>query len=104
MYCYACFIQGLIRSKTLGGNIATGSVIVFLDAHVKPDPGWVFPILRNINTNYKRVVVPKIPILNGTTWEVNRKAGKSSRFNITKELECHKEISKDLLVNSSLSG
>lgn len=74
--------QGLIRSKNLGGNAANGSVIVFLDAHVKPDPGWVFPILRHINTNYKRVVVPKIPILDATTWEVNRKAGTSHTSSI----------------------
>lgn len=58
--------------------MAEGNIIVFLDAHVKPDPGWAFPILRHINTNYKRVVVPKIPVLNGTTWVVNRKAGKGS--------------------------
>eukprot|EP01068_Selenidium_serpulae_P017142 Selendium_serpulae@DN6354_c0_g1_i3.p1 len=66
--------EGLIRSKKEGGDAALGAIIVFLDAHVRPDPGWAIPVLRHINTNYKRVVVPTIPMLDGDTWTVNRKA------------------------------
>eukprot|EP01068_Selenidium_serpulae_P017140 Selendium_serpulae@DN6354_c0_g1_i11.p1 len=51
--------EGLIRSKKEGGDA---------------DPGWAIPVLRHINTNYKRVVVPTIPMLDGDTWTVNRKA------------------------------
>ncbi|CAE7030114.1 GALNT14 [Symbiodinium natans] len=66
--------RGLIKSKTEGGNSATGDVIMFLDAHVRPVPGWHAPLLRHIGQNYKRVVVPLIPILNADTWEVNNNA------------------------------
>lgn len=66
--------EGLIRSKKEGGDAALGSIIVFLDAHVRPDPGWAIPIIRHINTNYKRVVVPTIPMLDGESWKVNRHA------------------------------
>lgn len=60
---------GLIKSKTVGGNAAIGDMIMFLDAHVKPDVNWYVAILRHVNINYKRVVVPLIPILNGDTWQ-----------------------------------
>merc|ERR1719316_1870926 len=66
--------KGLIKSKTEGGNVAIGDLLMFLDAHVKPEWGWVAPMLRHMNLNYKRVVVPLIPILNGETWEVNNNA------------------------------
>mmetsp|Transcript_189 Transcript_189/g.194 ORF Transcript_189/g.194 Transcript_189/m.194 type:complete len:238 (+) Transcript_189:153-866(+) len=59
--------RGLIKSKTEGGNIATSDMIMFLDAHVKPEPDWWKPLLRHMNINYKRVVVPIIPILNPDT-------------------------------------
>mmetsp|Transcript_23185 Transcript_23185/g.64801 ORF Transcript_23185/g.64801 Transcript_23185/m.64801 type:complete len:534 (+) Transcript_23185:294-1895(+) len=63
--------RGLIKSKTEGGNLATADMIMFLDAHVKPEPKWAEPILEHMNINYKRVVVPLIPILNGETWVTN---------------------------------
>lgn len=66
--------RGLIKSKTEGGNMAIGDAIMFLDAHVKPEPNWALPILRHLNINYKRVVVPLIPILDGDTWEANLNA------------------------------
>jgi len=66
--------RGLIKSKTEGGNAASGDMIMFLDAHVKPEWNWAEPILRHMNINYKRVVVPLIPILDGETWEPNNNA------------------------------
>eukprot|EP00930_Biecheleria_cincta_P053893 TRINITY_DN396_c0_g1_i4.p1 TRINITY_DN396_c0_g1~~TRINITY_DN396_c0_g1_i4.p1 ORF type:complete len:511 (+),score=65.55 TRINITY_DN396_c0_g1_i4:22-1533(+) len=61
--------RGLIKSKTEGGNLAKGDMIMFLDAHINPLPGWYAPLLRHTNINYKRVVVPLIPILDEKTWE-----------------------------------
>lgn len=61
--------RGLIKSKTEGGNIAKGDMIMFLDAHVNPLPGWSAPLFRHTNINYRRVVVPLIPILDEKTWE-----------------------------------
>ena len=60
--------QGLIRSKTHGAAVAVGDVVMFLDAHIKAEPGWLPPILLEISENYKRVVVPVIPILDEETW------------------------------------
>eukprot|EP00747_Dinoflagellata_sp_TGD_P101059 gnl/TRDRNA2_/TRDRNA2_168229_c1_seq2.p1 gnl/TRDRNA2_/TRDRNA2_168229_c1~~gnl/TRDRNA2_/TRDRNA2_168229_c1_seq2.p1 ORF type:complete len:583 (+),score=107.53 gnl/TRDRNA2_/TRDRNA2_168229_c1_seq2:158-1750(+) len=65
---------GLIKSKYEGGNAASSDMIMFLDAHIKPEPGWVEPILKHMNINYKRVVVPLIPILDGDTWITNNNA------------------------------
>eukprot|EP00961_Rhodomonas_salina_P245164 3312853-Rhodomonas_salina.1 len=56
----------------MGADAATGAIVVFFDAHVRPLPGWAEPILRHINANYKRVVVPKILGLDGETWQVER--------------------------------
>mmetsp|Transcript_27777 Transcript_27777/g.44156 ORF Transcript_27777/g.44156 Transcript_27777/m.44156 type:complete len:539 (-) Transcript_27777:29-1645(-) len=66
--------RGLIKSKTEGGNVAKGDMIMFLDAHVKPEWNWAQPILKHLNINYKRVVVPLIPILDGKTWIPNNNA------------------------------
>jgi glycosyltransferase involved in cell wall biosynthesis len=66
--------RGLIKSKTIGGNHAKSDMIMFLDAHVKPEWNWADPILKHLNINYKRVVVPLIPILDGQTWEPNNNA------------------------------
>jgi len=66
--------RGLIKSKTEGGNAATSDMIMFLDAHVKPEFGWTAPLLKHMNLNYKRVVVPIIPILDGDSWEPNMNA------------------------------
>ena len=36
---------------------------VFLDGHVSPAAGWERPLIRHMETNYKRIVVPVIPII-----------------------------------------
>lgn len=46
------------------------SQVMFLDCHVKPEPGWERAMFKNTNENYKRLVVPLIPKLDGDTWEV----------------------------------
>lgn len=66
--------RGLVKSKMEGGNMARADMIMFLDAHVKPTNGWYKGLLRHVNINYKRVVVPLIPILNGDTWKINNMA------------------------------
>eukprot|EP00913_Durusdinium_trenchii_P011060 g10383.t1 len=66
--------RGLTKSKMEGGNMARGDMIMFLDAHVKPHNGWYKALLRHVNINYKRVVVPLIPILDGDTWKTNNMA------------------------------
>ncbi len=66
--------QGLIRSKSHGAAEAKGDLVIFLDAHVKPERNWLTPLFRHTNENWKRVVVPVIPILNGDSWKVESTA------------------------------
>ena len=61
--------QGLIRAKTQGARAAKGEVIIYLDAHIRAYPGWFEPLMKHTGENYKRVVVPLIPVLDGNTWE-----------------------------------
>lgn len=51
---------GLIRARLAGAEQATGSVLVFLDAHTEAAPGWLPPILAEIATDRTRVIVPVI--------------------------------------------
>ena len=74
---------GLINAKAAGANIATGDVIVFLDCHVKPAPGWDKPITEKIRTNYRRVVVPSITGLDPDTWEEERGNGGTAKCYLT---------------------
>lgn len=60
---------GLIRAKTAGARAAQGDVLVFLDAHIRAYPGWLEPMIQLTSQNYRRVVVPVIPVLNAKTWE-----------------------------------
>lgn len=71
--------QGVVRSKIIGAAAATGIVYMFMDAHMKPEVGWLSPILRLINTNYKRIVSPVLVNLNPDTW-VNDVTATSSKM------------------------
>lgn len=67
--------QGLIRSKLIGGNAATGDIIVFFDCHVAPQPNWHTAFLKGMNINYKRVIIPMITHLDIDTWTQKATAG-----------------------------
>ena len=59
---------GLIRARLAGAEQATGSVLVFLDAHCEASPGWLTPMLSEIATDQTRVVVPVIDVINAETF------------------------------------
>jgi glycosyltransferase involved in cell wall biosynthesis len=61
--------EGLIRAKTIGARATKGDLLVFLDAHIRAYPGWLEPMISLTNDDYRRVVVPTIPVLDGNTWE-----------------------------------
>eukprot|EP00811_Abedinium_folium_P035169 NODE_7986_length_1532_cov_8.426335.p1 GENE.NODE_7986_length_1532_cov_8.426335~~NODE_7986_length_1532_cov_8.426335.p1 ORF type:complete len:413 (+),score=117.66 NODE_7986_length_1532_cov_8.426335:120-1241(+) len=63
--------RGLVKSRMAGADHATGDVIMFLDAHIRPAENWTEPLLRGISENYRRVVVPLIPILHEDTWTIS---------------------------------
>ncbi len=67
--------EGLIRSKTTAARAATGDVIIYLDAHVKPEPGWMEPMIAPLRENYRRIVVPLIPVLDENMEQVSNFIG-----------------------------
>eukprot|EP00913_Durusdinium_trenchii_P030825 g28870.t1 len=69
---YLCFIgQFMISTQAIQ---QAEEVLMFLDAHVRPAPDWYRPLLKHIKLNYKRVVVPLIPILDDKTWQIDNNA------------------------------
>jgi glycosyltransferase involved in cell wall biosynthesis len=60
---------GLIGAKQIGAENAIGDILIFFDCHVKPAKDYWIPYVQNIQTNYKRVVIPTITNLNVDKWE-----------------------------------
>lgn len=72
--------QGLIRAKIMGANAAIGTHIFFLDGHCRPFENWLEPLLRRSMGNYKRIVVPTIPDVEGKTWAKKSNVGIKMMF------------------------
>eukprot|EP00397_Hematodinium_sp_SG-2012_P027076 GEMP01028428.1.p1 GENE.GEMP01028428.1~~GEMP01028428.1.p1 ORF type:complete len:566 (+),score=91.42 GEMP01028428.1:128-1825(+) len=66
--------EGVARSRVIGAKAAKGIVYMFMDAHMKPEPGWLAPILRHLNANYKRVVAPILLKLDPGSWKNDQSA------------------------------
>ncbi|OQR67671.1 N-acetylgalactosaminyltransferase 7-like [Tropilaelaps mercedesae] len=52
--------RGLIGSRSQGAEVATGEIIVFLDAHCEVGTNWLPPLLAPIKANRKTMTVPVI--------------------------------------------
>lgn len=52
--------EGLIRARLIGAKIASGSVLVFIDAHMECTDGWLEPLLFRIATDRSVVAVPMV--------------------------------------------
>lgn len=59
---------GLIRARMNGARVATGDVLIFLDAHTEPVYNWIPPLLEPIAENYKTCVCPFIDTINPFTF------------------------------------
>ncbi|XP_046575632.1 N-acetylgalactosaminyltransferase 7-like isoform X2 [Haliotis rubra] len=57
--------EGLIRSRTKGALLATGDVILFLDAHCECNKNWLPPLLSRIA--HDRTIMA-VPIIDGIDW------------------------------------
>ena len=51
---------GLIAGKNWGGQQATGDVLVFFDAHIEANEGWLEPLLQRIKDKRTAVLCPVI--------------------------------------------
>ncbi len=62
--------QGVSATKDLGGRSARGTILVFLDAHCKPERGAIERLADDVAMlNGQAVVAPRIAALDESTWE-----------------------------------
>jgi GT2 family glycosyltransferase len=57
---------GIARARNVGARAGAGSVIVFSDAHVIPDPGWLEPLCRELDDPSVGQVAPGVGIRQGS--------------------------------------
>ncbi|CAJ0931241.1 unnamed protein product, partial [Mesorhabditis belari] len=62
--------EGLIRARQFGAEIATGEVLIFLDAHSEANYNWLPPLLDPIIEDYRTVVCPFVDVIDCETYEV----------------------------------
>ena len=60
---------GLMQARIRGAMLATGDVLVFLDAHVECNVRWLEPLLLAIKQNATTVAIPTIDLIDVNTIE-----------------------------------
>jgi polypeptide N-acetylgalactosaminyltransferase len=95
---------GLIRARGIGGDLAQGPFMVFIDAHCKPHPNWLEPIGKLLIQSPKRIVNMEVGLLNGTSWsEIPSPGGRMAKatFQWNLGLAWEKELTRDQIVGLS---
>ncbi len=64
--------QGLIRARSVGARLATGTALVFLDSHEECADGWLEPLLAELAADPKAVVAPHLDVVDHNTLEYVR--------------------------------
>ncbi|EDW85679.1 uncharacterized protein Dwil_GK23025, isoform A [Drosophila willistoni] len=60
---------GLIRARLAGARMATGDVLIFLDAHCEGNVGWCEPLLQRIKESRTSVLVPIIDVIDANDFQ-----------------------------------
>ncbi|KAH8392754.1 hypothetical protein KR215_009552 [Drosophila sulfurigaster] len=68
---------GLIRARLAGARIATGDVLIFLDAHCEANVGWCEPLLQRIKESRTSVLVPIIDVIDANDFQYSTNGYKS---------------------------
>lgn len=66
---------GLIAAKNFGGRQAIGDVIIFLDAHIEANVGWLEPILARIKEKRSAILCPTIDNIDDKTMAYHGSGG-----------------------------
>ncbi|XP_017061794.1 polypeptide N-acetylgalactosaminyltransferase 1 [Drosophila ficusphila] len=68
---------GLIRARLAGARVATGDVLIFLDAHCEGNIGWCEPLLQRIKESRTSVLVPIIDVIDANDFQYSTNGYKS---------------------------
>ncbi|XP_077984164.1 polypeptide N-acetylgalactosaminyltransferase 10-like [Glandiceps talaboti] len=71
--------EGLIRTRLLGANMATGQVLIFLDSHIECNVNWLPPLLERIALNHRCIACPMIDVIGNTDYHYETQAGDAMR-------------------------
>ncbi|CAG5117611.1 unnamed protein product, partial [Candidula unifasciata] len=62
--------KGLIAARLVGYENVTGEVIIYLDAHMEVNKGWLEPLLHRIKQDDTVIAIPHIDSIKHETFEV----------------------------------
>lgn len=77
LYIFIVCRLGLIRARLAGARIATGDVLIFLDAHCEANIGWCEPLLQRIKDSRRSVLVPIIDVIDAKDFRYSTNGYKS---------------------------
>ncbi|CAM9626933.1 unnamed protein product, partial [Choristocarpus tenellus] len=55
--------EGIMRARMIGSRYARGEVLVFFDAHIEVQEGWLEPLVGTIRNNYRTIAVPTLDVI-----------------------------------------